>query len=52
LFTSGEANDAYVYGITRKKWKLGQHNGHKKINKRISGLGFESFVVNEKVQQD
>lgn len=28
LFTSGEANDAYIYGITRKKWKLAKHNGH------------------------
>jgi hypothetical protein len=28
LFTSGEANDAYIYGITRKKWKLVKHNGH------------------------
>jgi len=29
LFTSGELGDAYVYGVTRKKWKLQRNNGHR-----------------------
>ncbi len=28
LFTNGEHHDAYVYGITRRKWKLLRNNGN------------------------
>jgi RimJ/RimL family protein N-acetyltransferase len=28
LFTSGKPHDAYIYGITRRKWKMLKHNGH------------------------
>jgi len=28
LFTNGEHHDAYVYGITRRKWKLLKNNGN------------------------
>jgi RimJ/RimL family protein N-acetyltransferase len=28
LFTNGEPHDAFVYGITRKKWRTLRNNGH------------------------
>ncbi len=28
LFTNGELDDAYIYGITRRNWKLLRNNGH------------------------
>ena len=28
LFTNGELNDAYIYGLTRRRWKTQRNNGH------------------------
>jgi RimJ/RimL family protein N-acetyltransferase len=28
LFTNGELSDAYIYGLTRRMWKIQRNNGH------------------------